>query len=665
MPSLATALLGRHDASGVASVIAAWGASLHQCRTRQSPVAALFAEHIVSSLPTELRRIIATYKHRTPKCLGLGAVDHEARQLAQRMVTSLFGANAVVPAVSDKPAARKAVQALADSMHLAVDYLAPLGIDVERHRGRIAASHLAALRWYVHDESIEEQLASLPERNEGATSRAAVGAASVRVQDIPSILAGLGIGGTESAAASAHPANDARLELLCDPGSRTEGCLVGVARPFWFPHREIQPHHFAASRKDFELSGRKSFAAHESDKHKPGKQGSLVAPAGGMLSSYSNRDLLPSLLHASLGLARPVHATHLPADYARLDDEEAADQTVMLRLFEDLARALNGGRLTSCKSSKDRTGMAITLEESRLLSQFEAAAVTSLSSVIETATAGLLGAQQHSEGSTSVGSLDPAAATGALWTAGIMSLQSPHDCIVSLADVIRATVTTAAPTSLQPVAGKAHAATAPAIHDARHHAASGLAGNPAPAGAAAAFAANSLAASWPSGALSQFLSFRLHSAYEHLAELTMPSADAEHDPAFRASFFGDMVFMASPVRSNKLVALQQSCRRFLCNDILPSITAHASGDADGDAAGSNVAAMHIVRSPISVHLSASSVVVSAQPLKMANIMREKGSRLANAQKNTGVEKFAFNTLQRSLFPVEYQCPVAVMGKAET
>lgn len=39
----------------------------------------------------------------------------------------------------------------------------------------------------------------------------------------------------------------------------------------------------------------------------------------------------------------------------------------ILTMSSDLARKMNGGRLTCCKSGKDRTGMSVTLEQARIL----------------------------------------------------------------------------------------------------------------------------------------------------------------------------------------------------------------------------------------------------------------------------------------------------------
>jgi hypothetical protein len=62
-------------------------------------------------------------------------------------------------------------------------------------------------------------------------------------------------------------------------------------------------------------------------------------------------------------------------------------EAAVLRLVEDLGRTLRAGRLTSCKSAKDRTGMAVTLEESRCIAQFEGAALALASAALTVSSA--------------------------------------------------------------------------------------------------------------------------------------------------------------------------------------------------------------------------------------------------------------------------------------
>ena len=72
-----------------------------------------------------------------------------------------------------------------------------------------------------------------------------------------------------------------------------------------------------------------------------------------------------------------------------------------------------------------------------------------------------------------------------------------------------------------------------------------------------------------------------------------------------------------------------------------------------------------LRVPASVRLVSPLNAISSDPLEMANFVREWGSRLANAEKNTGEARFAFNAFQRAFFPPEFKCPLSVIGNVES
>ncbi|RYY34499.1 hypothetical protein EON62_03250 [archaeon] len=292
------------------------------------------------------------------------------------------------------------------------------------------------------------------------------------------------------------------------------------------------------------------------------------------------------------------------------DQPFESEPAALLRTVEDLGRMLRGGRLTSCKSAKDRTGMAVTYEEARFIAQFEAAVVASFSTTTTALSAMAAHAQQCRAGEGGAGG------------AGFTSVGALH----ALHGVDMTTY--------------------------------------------AFWSGKRVAAPWGAPLLRTIVPMPPRLYYKRWRRAFQRGVRIMHRvDAVGAPLQASVAGLASGVFASS-TDIVRTLQRFVARDLTLSCAlalgmtveeAHAVVAA-GDTPCS-VPVRLVDRAVVATTASTTSAVQDI--LGLANFLREFGCRLDNAEKNTGAARFAFNVFQRAFFPYEYKCPLTVLGNAES
>lgn len=99
------------------------------------------------------------------------------------------------------------------------------------------------------------------------------------------------------------------------------------------------------------------------------KKLNVDSPPGKNSFIHSNNNMMMSTKTADNGIVSEQIVMNMLDKMEELLRVNPSKNVKVLHCAQDITRALNGLRVTSCKSAKDRTAMAVTLEQTRILQQ--------------------------------------------------------------------------------------------------------------------------------------------------------------------------------------------------------------------------------------------------------------------------------------------------------
>jgi hypothetical protein len=443
--------------------------------------------------------------------------------------------------------------------------------------------------------------------------------------------------------------------------------------------------------------------------------GSVSGGGGGFSSRRGDRRMsfgLGPLIGPNIHLSPAAAAPSMGQIYGESRESHPGS---VLRLVEDVCRVLRGARITSCKSAKDRTGMAVTLEESRLLAQFEAGVIAGTSMSLSY----LSSRRQQQQQLVYLRAASSSSSSSSSFNINDVDNSSPPPPLIAafLLRSVYAIPTGSSSSGTRPSLLTRPVSNLPSWPWPGKHSPQQWAGDTLLPAATTAAAAGAIASQ--KAILSQY--FR--AAYEGVSatwpslgpsgsvELVSVAIGAQHSSRLAGFVNGTAAFLAEPAVRGYLgahasmIALSrqpqnnissvESVKRSIISMLYSLASLEASlNDSEKDIHSAVVSSdvvkvntnneAYLKKAHELRKMRTALATLAVQPLSMrvvpgdhgvraavmddilgcAGFLREYGTRLSNAEKNTGKFAFAFNAFQRAFFPLEFRAPLSVIGSSK-